>query len=424
MCFHLIFRSLESVPVVPITEMKLQGAVENTGGRNAPVRRRQQETAVPGFPNLTKIAYALSESYVYTYRAPATGSKTRLTLGSASKLSLKDVAVRISEIERKLEQGLDPREGSITVAEAFDRLYVPHIEKHNRAWRDHVSRFNVHVRKELGKLPLHQVSPMALQRLVDNLKPAPSSKKEKLSDATINRVIALLKAFFSKLAAWGLIASNAARPLKLKRERNQRRRVLRDEDFQPFFEALEDAPPKVRLLILLLLYTGIRLSEALKARWQDVTIEVSDTGEKKGSLWLPDTKSGKPRAVPLSLEAIAVVDELATLRENDYLFPGRDGGHMSRPGRQFRALIAKAGTDGLWLHDCRRVFGTLALKNGASPHDICNLFGHSDVRVTERYLVPDEVRLQDAAGLVGRHIKSCLAREDRNNDTLVALAEA
>jgi integrase len=401
----------------------LQGAVENSGVRNAPVRRRQQETAVPGFPNLTKIAYALSESYVFTYRAPATGTKARMTLGSARKLSLKDVAVLISEIERKLEQGIDPREGSITVAGAFDRLYRPHIEKNNRAWRDHVSRFDVHVRPVLGNMSLQQVSPMALQRLVDNLKPAPSSKKDKLSDATVNRVIALLKAFFSKLAAWGLIAGNVARPLKVRRERNQRRRVLRDEEFQPFFEALEAAPPKVRLLILLLIYTGIRLSEALKSRWQDVSIEVSETGQKKGSLWLPDTKSGKPRAVPLSLEAIAVLDELAPLRENDYLFPGRDGGHMSRPGRQFRALIAKAGTDGLWLHDCRRVFGTLALRNGASPHDICNIFGHSDVRVTERYLVPDEVRLHDAAELVGRHIKTCLARENVRSDALLALAE-
>lgn len=240
--------------------------------------------------------------------------------------------------------------------------------------------------------------------MIDGLQPVAkgASHRDRLAPATVNRVIALLKALFANLVERGYLASNPARGLKFRRERNQRGRVLRLEEYQAFFDALAEAPELVRLLILLLLLTGMRVSEALGARWEEVDMT-------QRVLRLPDTKSGRPRLIPLSDDALLVCGELQARRTNDYLFPGRHAGHLSRPSRAFHAVLRSAGIDGLWLHDLRRTFATLAAQQ-VPLCDVSRLLGHSSVKVTERYVVTADARLHAAVSVVGQHLQPAITR--------------
>ena len=375
---------------------------ELEGGR----KTQQVEQTVVGIKGLSIVTYPSGNgSYVYRYASPLTGKKTSVTLGAVSEIKLVAAAVQVADIELKIAEGIDPRAATQTLGEWFDLDYLPSLRKTNRSWRDHLSRFNSHIRPALGHRPVNQISSLELRRLIDGLQPSAAGyrKLTHLSVATVNRVISLVKVIFAKLVAWGILDKNPARDLKVSREQNLRRRVLRDDEVKQFFDALLAAPVMTRLLVTLLVLTGIRLGEALKSTWADISLE-------NRTLWLGDTKSGKPRTVPLSDEALRVMEELAQLRVSDSLFPGKSGSPMSRPGRQYRALIAAAGTPGLWMHDLRRTFSTLACRNGASVHDVSQLLGHSNIKVTERYIVAHEPRLHAAAESVGRCLSEALAR--------------
>ncbi|MEF8699228.1 MAG: integrase [Candidatus Accumulibacter sp. UW20] len=348
------------------------------------------------------VEYSARGSYVYRFRHPVTKKRVSKTLGSTQRLTLTQAAVIVEGMWEKIAQGRDPSEAMMTVTQAFDGLYLAHIKKNLRSWSDHVCRFNAHVRPVIGEIPLCKVGQSDLQRLVDNLKPV-AAGRDCLSDATVNRVIALLKAYFTRLVEWGVIPSSPASRLKMRREQNQRRRIIRDSEESGFFSALANRPEIIQLLVKLLLLTGVRLNEALSAQWDNVCLE----GDKP-TMWLPRCKGGRGRFVPLSREAVEVVQRLGKLHDRgEYLFPGRKG-HMTRPGRHFKTLFEEAGVVDLHCHDFRRNFGTMALAEGANVVELKEIYGHQALTTTQRYLAPQEDRLHMAVHTVGQKLQAYL----------------
>jgi len=301
------------------------------------------------------------------------------------------------QCEKRLAKGLRPECLSMTLGQAFDTIYLPAIHRVSSR-KTHQSRFNSHIRSILGDRPLCQITFVDLVELIDHLSPSGKCRRAiaNLKASTRNRVVDELKAIFSKFFQLDLIEANIARGLQKIPERNLRTRVLRDDELARFAAALGDAPLKTRLLISLLMLTGMRLGEALSARWDYVDL-VSRV------IRLPDTKSGRPRVIPLSAEACSICQQLHELRRNAFLFPGRDAGPMSRPSRQIEALFAAAGVEGLWVHDLRRTFAT-RIAEVLPTHAVSAILGHSSTAVTERYLVATDLRLHDAADSIGRQM--------------------
>ena len=303
------------------------------------------------------------------------------------RLSLTMAVIQAAQCQERLAQGLDPRVLAMGLSAFFDDVYLPTIQQSQRSWRSTRSRFDLHLRPILGERPLGSITLAELQRFIDGLAAAGYAA------ATVNRVIALLKVVFKRACQQGVLQINPTSGLGLLPERNQRGRILREDEYRAFFEALDEAPPLVRVLVCLLLVTGMRLSEALSARWENVDWT-------RNLLRLPDTKNGRPRLVALSPEAIDLLRQLRQHRRNAWLFPGRGDGHMTRPSRAFSRVLARAGIEGLWLHDLRRTFATLAAEHKPLP-DVSRALGHSSVQVTERYIVTADTRIADTAHVVG-----------------------
>lgn len=310
----------------------------------------------------------------------------------------------LANFHRLLELGLGPRSGTMTLRAWFDQDYLPHIQQNNRSWKSSQQRFLTHVDPAIGRLRVCDITEFHLTRLVAGLTPSKNGRRKlvSLSDASVNRVIALIQAMFSRMNATGVLQRNAAKVLKMRRERNIRARVLLAQEFESFFSALAKRPLHFQLLIFLLILTGMRIGETLTARWDFVNFDQS-------YIRLPDTKSGRPRVIPLSAAAIAILNRLLPLRTNEYLFSGAHGGHLSRPTRLFNGLLAESGVQGLWLHDLRRTFASTA----ALTHPtfaVSRLLGHSNLAVTARYLVSSDADLRDAVDGVGGRFMSYLPK--------------
>ena len=69
--------------------------------------------------------------------------------------------------------------------------------------------------------------------------------------------------------------------------------------------------------ILLLLLTGARRNEITHARWEHVDLNTS-------TLFVPLSKSGKPRYIFLNADAMDVLRSIPRLSGNPYVFPFPD----------------------------------------------------------------------------------------------------
>lgn len=327
-------------------------------------------------------------------------------------MDLVEASVQIAQLRKSLQRGISPKLRGMQLGDWFDSCFLPAIERPGSR-KTHKSRFDSHIRPVLGNRPVSQLTRGELVALIDGLRPSPKCRRniESIKPSTRNRVVDELKAIFRKLHDLELIEENPAKALRKLPERNQRTRILRDEEQARFLDALAKTTKSVQLLVWLLILTGMRIGEALTARWEYVDF-------RSRVLRLPDSKSGLPRVIPLSSEALAICEQLRTLRQNEWLFPGRGGQAMSRPSRRLNALMKEAGIEGLWVHDIRRSFGTRA-SECLPTHGVGALLGHKSNATTERYLVAIDHRLHAAVEYIGKHYSQLAPNVFNTNDEVV-----
>ncbi len=156
----------------------------------------------------------------------------------------------------------------------------------------------------------------------------------------------------------------------------------------------------IPILFRLLYCCGLRVSEAVKLKGEDVDLE-------NGVLTIKNSKFGKTRYVPLSFETASMCREYAKTRligkdGEDWFFAAPDGGHYNIRSiySMFRQYLWDAGIShggkgqGPRVHDLRHTFAVHCLQKWvADGEDITTALprlsaymGHTDFSATERYL--------------------------------------
>ena len=148
-----------------------------------------------------------------------------------------------------------------------------------------------------------------------------------------------------------------------------------------------------------MIYTGLRIGEALALKWSDYdhsnkTLAVrqnialiknrADKGAKyqlveQGML---KTKNAD-RVIPLSQKAI---DALTELRKNskNYIISTKDGKPVRPRNFQntFDSMLDATSIEHKGLHTTRHTFASLLFKRGADVKTVSELLGHGDTRIT------------------------------------------
>ena len=163
-------------------------------------------------------------------------------------------------------------------------------------------------------------------------------------------------------------------------------RRVTDEQFSAVTENL---PADLRPVARLLLATAMRKGEALGLTW----------GEVRGrALYLTRTKSGKPREVPLTAQAAALLPPRpADSADSDLVFRGGDGGDLRHNfDRSWREARDDAGLSWLRVHDLRHEAASRFLEAGATLRELQELGGWSSLELVERYSKATRERIREA----------------------------
>jgi integrase len=138
-----------------------------------------------------------------------------------------------------------------------------------------------------------------------------------------------------------------------------RERHVAADDLGRFYAAVKAMKDDNRLahdFMLLLLFTGLRRSEAAGLTWKEVDL-------KARAIRLPAARTKAKRRLDLPMSDFVhelLVARRALGRDGDYVFPGDgESGHLQEPKKAFAAASKAAGVK-VSPHDLRRTFITVA----------------------------------------------------------------
>ena len=128
--------------------------------------------------------------------------------------------------------------------------------------------------------------------------------------------------------------------------------------------------------------TGLRYSDAMDLRWEHID-------EKMSAILKEQIKTEREVYIPISNQAKAIIilykDNKKDLNTNGYVFPRVDNQVMNR---YLKEIAQIAGIDkNITTHVARHTFGTrLGATGFVSAFTLCELMGHSDIGMTQRYI--------------------------------------
>lgn len=155
--------------------------------------------------------------------------------------------------------------------------------------------------------------------------------------------------------------------------------VLSEQEVLSLLDSL--ANPKHRLLLTLAYSSGLRVSEVVRLRREDLDFS-------RNLIHIRQAKGGKDRYTLLSNTVIDLLQTyMMTHAVIDYLFPGvQSGSHLSERAAQavFDRAKHKAGIlKKASIHTLRHSFATHLLEGGTDLRHIQELLGHADVKTTQ-----------------------------------------
>ena len=198
------------------------------------------------------------------------------------------------------------------------------------------------------------------------------------------------------------IAANPADGVELPRLPESEQRYLTHEQLH----RVAVASGRLRTLVLVLGYCGLRFGEAAALRVADVDLDArrmrvrrSVTYVRETGLVEGPTKNHTARTVPVPAFVARLLETEMDGRDGKALVfsSARGGGYLTLGQARYafqKAVAAVEGCDGVRLHDLRHTCASLAISAGANVKVVQRLLGHKTAVLTlDRYghLFPDDL---------------------------------
>lgn len=284
-------------------------------------------------------------------------------------------------LEAAIEAGEHNGIAKITFGELLDK-YIKEVTLTKRSAREERLRLLRVARGFLGEIQLAELSK-------NDFKQWQAQRLREVSVASVLRERNSLSAVLNQAIMWDYLKEN---PLKLvekpKAPPPRDRRYSDDEIERLVYVSGYDfnhnpftRQSRVGAALLFAIETAMRAGEICGLQWQHINFE-------KRTAFLPKTKNGHPRTVPLSSKAVQILRHLEFFNgESEQVF----GLNPANLDANFRKIKEKAGlaNANLHFHDTRREALTRLAKK-LSVMELAKLSGHRDLSILQNtYYNPD-----------------------------------
>ena len=211
-----------------------------------------------------------------------------------------------------------------------------------------------------------------------------------VSSGTVIRELAYLSAIINHARReWGINVPNPVQMVRKPPNPQARSRVLTEIEIEKLLRALEPTGRRshwTKPSVQLALATAMRRGELLSLRWEHVDL----LGR---TAFLPDTKNGESRTVPLSTAAVQVLTALPR-HISGMVIPVR----FFTLDAAFKRALARAGLVDVRFHDLRRTAITRMAEKLPNVIELAAVSGHKSLMVLKRYYRPSAAELASKLG--------------------------
>ena len=331
-------------------------------------------------------------SKTYIVQKDIQGKSIRYTIGRHGQLTPEEARKIAKEKLYLMSCGINPHQKetqikaqSITIAAALDSYLATRKGLKPRTMKDY--RYSIDAYFPDWKT----------KSMTDITKDMIGARHLKIAEnhgaSTANKAMRIMRALFNHChASFDICPVNPVSYLTHTKgwyKEKRRRGYIKPQDLRAWWEsvhALENDTYRDYLLVLL--FTGMRRSEAASMRWADVDFQGK-------TFTIPDTKNGDPLTLPMSEYLHDLF--LRRRQKNEttgFVFHGTgQNGHLAEPKKGVAKVIKASGIH-FSCHDLRRTFITIAESLDISAYALKRMINHRVTDITGGYIIVDVERLR------------------------------
>jgi integrase len=313
------------------------------------------------------------------------GKPKMLSLGVYPDVSLSDARAARDEAKRLLAGGINPsearkaqkREQASKFGNTFEGIAREWYEKRIDRWsssyaEEMIETFEKDVFPYIGGRPIAEIKPMELLAVLSRLNDRGATEK-------LRKVRQRCGEVFRYAIITGRAEYNPAPDLAsaFAPHKKEHYAYLKADELPEFFRVLNTYTGSqiVKLGMRLLILTGLRPGELRQAEWQEIDFD--------NRLWeVPKErmKMRRPHCVPLSEQAIAILEQLKHMTgQYQFIFPGRIQHSKPMSEMAMNVLIRRIGYSGrVTGHGFRHTMSTILHEQGYNTAWIETQLAHVD----------------------------------------------
>lgn len=377
------------------------------------------DSGLPGFA--LKVTPRGTKVYVYIYKF--NGKDRRMTFEGADEISASAAREKAKRADTLVRAGRDPQREKTEARNAqtvreHAAVWALHLERRVRLGEmkastvgDYKDKMRLHLEPAFGSMKPADLTPTAIKAWRNRIlaKAAKDTNERRLGVEGVNGALRVLSSFCGYLVnEAGVLTANPAKGLGQFATRQSGRSLLGDEAARlgAVLEKWRSRAPLWIAVIELAFFTGMRKSEALAVRWDEVD-------EGNGVIVLREHKTSIQTGAltkALNQEAREVLARAKAWRRdgNPHVFPSQTHknialvksgkapriedlhGHASEGGlkRAWTAIRKEAGLKdkaNFRFHDIRHHHVTEGINSGVDPLTMSRTVGHKSPATTARY---------------------------------------
>lgn len=339
------------------------------------------DSEVPGFGVRTTVAG--TKSFVFQFRSRS-NEQGRLVIGRYPSMTVEQARKIAREHKVSVDQGSNPsrdRQGTRDAATMkelatfYCDVYGPDRGLKTQTIKDARSLLERFTLPKFGLRKVHDIKPGDV-RAIHNEARKGSSRYQ------ANRLRAVLSRMFTLAIQNEWRSDNPCKGVE-KFAEDQRWDYLSETQVATLLQACDEYHNQLAAnAVRLLLFTGARLREVVKAEWSQFNLDAG--------LWIKPSHHTKSKIVHRLHLAPSTVELLRSMKDegpaSPFLFPGRDGkkarSDLKRPWEQI-LKIADIGHHRR--HDLRRTTASFMISTGSDLMTVGKALGQTQASTTQRY---------------------------------------
>jgi integrase len=262
--------------------------------------------------------------------------------------------------------------------------YIQEVTLQTRSMREDRYRLSAMMRHWIGSLTMIQLTPAKVAQYRDE------RLKKVLAGAVIRELAYISSIINHSRREWGINMTNPVPFVKKPPSPQGRNRTLNNDELERLFKACTPRVKNGNIWVLPIvkfaLASAMRRGEMLGLHWDEINFQ-------KRTAHIPLTKNGTSRTVPLSSEAIAILNGLPRSLDGR-VFP-INGPNLSVIFDKARKL---AKLDDFHFHDLRHMAITRMADRLPNVIELSAVSGHKSLAMLKRYYHPNPEQLAEKLG--------------------------